>query len=270
MNNLRHSFHDKNSESGFSLVELSIVLVILGLLTGGILTGQSLIRAAELRSITNEYNQYQTAIMAFEGKYLALPGDMPEAHLFWGAAAGDGTFSGGCLYASTGSGKETCSGDGNGEINGFSENVRGWQHLVNAEMIAGNYTGTDGQDSQVGVNIPASKFGGMSGWGLVFYFDASNGVLYPWAWREDFTSGQYLLFGSDDAAFYNFGDVLTPEEAWNIDLKVDDGKPGLGRLIVPDLRDCTTVTDNSDGSRQAASYQLTSEEVSCALLFTAF
>ena len=46
---------------GFSLVELSIVLVILGLLTGGILAGQSLIRAAELRAVTTEYQRYTAA-----------------------------------------------------------------------------------------------------------------------------------------------------------------------------------------------------------------
>ncbi|MGB1540395.1 MAG: prepilin-type N-terminal cleavage/methylation domain-containing protein, partial [Rickettsiales bacterium] len=68
-----------NSKAGFSLVELSIVLVILGLLTGGILGGQSLIRAAELRSVSKEYEKYQTAINIFKDKYFALPGDFNNA-----------------------------------------------------------------------------------------------------------------------------------------------------------------------------------------------
>ena len=66
-------------DKGFSLVELSIVLVILGLLIGGILTGQSLIRAAELRSVTTQYQGYVTAVNTFRDKYFALPGDMPNA-----------------------------------------------------------------------------------------------------------------------------------------------------------------------------------------------
>lgn len=58
----------------FSLVELSIVLVILGLLTGGILAGQSLIRAAELRAVSTEYSRYITATQSFRDKYFAVPG----------------------------------------------------------------------------------------------------------------------------------------------------------------------------------------------------
>ncbi|MGB1539971.1 MAG: prepilin-type N-terminal cleavage/methylation domain-containing protein, partial [Rickettsiales bacterium] len=54
---------------GFSLVELSIVLVILGLLTGGILGGQSLIRAAEMRAIATEYDAWKTAVNVFKDKY---------------------------------------------------------------------------------------------------------------------------------------------------------------------------------------------------------
>jgi prepilin-type N-terminal cleavage/methylation domain-containing protein len=58
---------------GFSLVELSIVLVILGLLTGGILTGQNLIRAAELRSAVTELQRHQASTQSFRDKYFAIP-----------------------------------------------------------------------------------------------------------------------------------------------------------------------------------------------------
>ena len=56
---------------GFSLVELSIVLVILGLLVGGVLSGQSLIRASELRKYTTSADKYKTAILSFRDKYFA-------------------------------------------------------------------------------------------------------------------------------------------------------------------------------------------------------
>ena len=77
-------------QRAFSLVELSIVLVILGLLTGGILAGQSLIRAAELRSVTNEFQRYIVATQSFRDKYFAAPGDITDAHRFWTSAGGNG------------------------------------------------------------------------------------------------------------------------------------------------------------------------------------
>ena len=64
---------------GFTLVELSIVLVILGLLVGGVLTGQSLIRAAELRTVSTQYATFSTAVNTFRDKYFTIPGDMTNA-----------------------------------------------------------------------------------------------------------------------------------------------------------------------------------------------
>ena len=95
-------------KNAFSLVELSIVLVILGLLTGGILGGQSLIRAAELRSVSTEAARYTTAVYSFRDKYMALPGDMPNATAFWGAAPD--------CSAQTASGASTCNGNGDGML----------------------------------------------------------------------------------------------------------------------------------------------------------
>ncbi|PZU43073.1 MAG: prepilin-type cleavage/methylation domain-containing protein, partial [Sphingomonas sp.] len=73
-----HMFSTRQTH-GFSLVELSIVLVILGLLTGGILGGQSLIRAAEIRSIGVDFNRFSTATYTFRDKYMGLPGDITNA-----------------------------------------------------------------------------------------------------------------------------------------------------------------------------------------------
>lgn len=139
---------------GFSLVELSIVLVILGLLTGGILGGQSLIRAAELRSVTTDVNRYSTAVHSFRNKYYALPGDMPNAVRFWGAQAGstaDGTDNT-CIMLdkdSPATDQRTCNGDGNGNIGWLTdfsnvvnmETHRAWQHLANAGLIEGKFAG---------------------------------------------------------------------------------------------------------------------------------
>jgi prepilin-type N-terminal cleavage/methylation domain-containing protein len=129
--------------AGFSLVELSIVLVILGLLVGGVLTGKSLIRAAELRSVTTDQQRFVAAAQIFREKYQAFPGDMTNATAFWGtAAACPGTY----LQPSTDA--TTCNGNGDGGVRGdttgSNESFRFWQQLANAGLIEGQYSGVTG------------------------------------------------------------------------------------------------------------------------------
>jgi type II secretory pathway pseudopilin PulG len=255
------------SKTAFSLVELAIVLVILGLLTGGILTGQSLIRAAELRSVTTEFQRYQTAVHTFRDKYFALPGDMRNATAFWGEMTNCGA------SGPSGTGTQTCNGDGDGQIsenvaNQTGENFLFWQHLANAGLIEGSYSGISGsgssRDNDLGVNSPASKLNN-AGWS-VRYFDtssASNSNSYQ------INYGNNFLFGSDDASFETFLPVLSPEEAWNIDKKIDDGLPAQGKIIAMYWNNlCAAADDGSHASNDfVASYRLNDSSIRCALYF---
>src|SRR5665213_102158 len=65
--------------AGFTLVELSIVLVIIGLIVGGVLVGRDLINAAAMRSQISQIEKYNTAVNTFRGKYGGLPGDLNAA-----------------------------------------------------------------------------------------------------------------------------------------------------------------------------------------------
>ena len=69
-------------QRGFTLIELSIVIVIIGLIAGGILVGKDMIRAAEIRAIATELQHYRAAVKTFEATYDALPGDMTNATEF--------------------------------------------------------------------------------------------------------------------------------------------------------------------------------------------
>ena len=119
-------------QSAFSLIELSIVLVILGLLVGGILAGQSLIEAASLRAIGTEAEKYGIAINSFRVKYNALPGDFADAEKYWGSDTS-------CPWVvSTTPKTATCNGGGDGKIERrgdyrYYEVYRVWQHLANAD-----------------------------------------------------------------------------------------------------------------------------------------
>ena len=65
----------KSQQSGFTLVEIAIVLVIIGLLLGGILKGQELINTAKVKNLANDFRTIPTYIYAYQDKFKALPGD---------------------------------------------------------------------------------------------------------------------------------------------------------------------------------------------------
>lgn len=251
-------------------MELSIVLVILGLLTGGILGGQSLIHAAELRKVSVEYQEWQTAINTFKDKYFQLPGDMNNAIQFWGNAD-DGTHTGECADndADAGTGTETCNGDGNGLIDQDHENLRFWQHLSNAGLISGNYTGVEGSfgagHAVPGENVPATKFGRGGGW-------TPRSIPYSSGDSEDFaySYGQCFRMGAQASyASSTWFPLFTPEELWNIDTKIDDGRPAQGNVIANWWDDCTDAADE-DGltsGGEAASYLLSETGVVCSAFF---
>lgn len=263
----------RTSRLAFTLVELSIVLVILGLLVGGVLAGQSLIHAAELRSVSNEFTSYKTALNAFREKYNALPGDMPNAVRFWGAADG-GTADGSdatCDAVTTAAvGTETCNGNGNRWIGGHmgdwevpTEWFRAWQQMKNAGLVEGNFSGVagpiDGWDCVIGVNVPRSRYPG-AGWTLM----GEGAVPDDAAWFGG-NYGHMLIFGSQQpGGAVTTGDpVLKPEDAFNIDTKMDDGKPGTGLIRTHKnghIPDCVAADDEN--------YLLSGQTNGCYLFFT--
>src|SRR5438046_1016814 len=68
----------RTQQSGFTLVEIAIVLVIIGLLLGGILKGQELINSAKVKNLANDFRVIPTYIYAYQDKFRALPGDDPQ------------------------------------------------------------------------------------------------------------------------------------------------------------------------------------------------
>lgn len=219
MNRARYADH------GFSLVELSIVLVILGLLTGGILSGQSLIRAAELRSVTTEFNRYTTAVGSFRDKYFALPGDMNNSASFgWKDAAGT----------------TVGNGDGNGQIASTATNTTNeislfWVDLANAGLIEGSYTLIANTTLTPAINNPKSKLNNGA-WNIGYLGTVANtsGTYYEGNYNNVF------FFGSGTNAT-SPGGLLKSEEAWNIDTKIDDGKPQTGSFTTLESQGSATA-----------------------------
>lgn len=255
------------ASKGFSLVELSIVLVILGLLTGGILAGQSLIRAAELRSVSADLQRYTSAYYTFRDKYMGLPGDFNKATSFWTSLGGDGYNS--TCQAFAASGTATCNGNGDGIIDtnsvAYGERFRAWQHLANAGLIEGSYTGRDGAATQgnstdtnfniLGTNIPRSR---LNNAGFIIAYRAAVTGDSNW-----YDSGASNIF-----ALQNVGpQPLKPEEAWNIDTKMDDGRPAYGAAVVTKptgswMANCATTAVAS-----TAEYNLSYTGAACGMFY---
>ncbi len=247
--------------AGFSLIELAIVLVILGLLVGGIMSGQSLIRAAEMRSVSTQLGNYQAAVTTFRDKYFALPGDMRNATAFWGAVNATPAT---CRTTSS-STQATCDGDGNGQITSmdagttWSEYFHAWKHLANAGLVEGNYTGikacTPVGCSQSGVNVPAGKMSN-SGFSFGFLFPVTSTTDANWFVGP---YGNFLFFGGNANADMS-GQILEPEEMWNLDTKLDDGIPATGIM-----RTSKTVTNCHATS--GTTYNLANTSPACFIMY---
>jgi len=229
---------------GFSLLELSIVLVIIGLIAGGIVAGSSMIRAAEIRQLITTVDRYKTSTLVFRDKYFALPGDMKNATQFWTSATDGSTNQ--CTNPATdeGAGKQTCNGDGDNNIPVSDttaqtyERYRFWQHLANAELIAADVSGVPdpaksaldlGNRLTAGLNTPDVL--GASVHPETLSCSGACGTMYP-------ENGGLTL---------RYTTLLTAKEAWNVDKKLDDGRPGLG--FIKNQHDnntnCTTSTDET-------------------------
>lgn len=259
-------------QRAFSLVELSIVLVILGLLTGGILTGQSLIRSAEMRKITLAHERYRMAIFTFRDKYFALPSDMPNATRFWGAKTATSCTNNPGVPVNAADG--TCDGNGDGFVynDGNGEFKRVFEQLSLAGLVEGTYRHSVvpplNETQALGVEFPAIGVGKA---GARFsYIGVVNGVnMHPSSLHGN--TGNFLRIGAPSP--YSTGlveGIVKPEEAYNIDMKIDDGRPGTGAFLAhydasdPDV--LTTRCVNNFNSPNAV-YNLTFTNNGCTLWF---
>ena len=260
----------KTSAAAFSLVELSIVLVILGLLTGGILAGQAMIRASELRSVMTDANKYISSAQAFRDRYGALPGDFRDGTKYWGrlnANADCVTNSGAAVNANTG----VCDGDGDWKIRfanspGQSgEFAQFWRELQQAGYIEGSFSGLSpsgtggGSTSQPGYNAPATRIANGV-WGVHY-----EGI-YPGSAAWQFTGDWGTLFNVGGWGLGSWGDanLFTPAEAYAIDKKMDDGAPGTGRVIASNIAVCANAASITDYN---ATYTVSNTSLACALYF---
>ncbi len=115
----------KARQKGFTLVEIAIVLVIIGLLLGGILKGQEMITQAKIKNVIADFSGISAAYHGYQDRYRSIPGDDPGATRWAGATAGSGN---GIVAGAYNSATAT------------DESRLWWDHLRRSGFVAGNGT----------------------------------------------------------------------------------------------------------------------------------
>lgn len=232
---------------GFTLVELSVVLLIIGLIAGSILVGREMIEAAKIRKVVRELEHYATAIAAFKLKYNCLPGDCLNAVAY---------FSQGNNCPVSAGPNGTCNGNDDGFISGwwlqpqvvsqpipYVENHYAWQQLGLAGMVGGQYegigheSGGDGQGfvfNRIGRNIPASSYNSNIGYAIFTATNFSDCVMGPEIlFPISIQIGSLLKNATANNCGHDFlwGAGFSGTAGRAIDSKVDDGLPASGRFL---------------------------------------
>lgn len=256
--------------AAFTLVELAIVLVIIGLIIGGVLAGRDLIDASKRRATIRQFETYKTAALTFYNKYNAIPGDIKNATNFWGTH---------CATALTDPHTDTATCNGNGDgllgqaISGGSDNelFNFWHHLQNAGYITGPiYAGfranATALSTQGNHNVPNAAIGKGVVWSVANVDQRfQTGYVAPGVFSvasENFLEGSYghalqLSCASVNGCSYAVpGHGLTPLEAHDIDTKLDDGLAGSGNIVIREYsqiyglrRNCGLKPDGTDAMK---------------------
>jgi len=209
----------KQPQKGFTLIEIAIVLVIIGLLLGGILKGQELINSARVRNLADSTSGIQAAYFGFMDRYRKVPGD-------WGISAADDAIGGTINSGGNDNGRLDNSGD-------WTEPNALWEHLSKAGFISGSYVGPTVQPTTTNKAAPLNPF------------NAAMVVARSDHYQDTGTPSRRLLL--------IVGRGTPVDIARELDTKLDDSNPDQGsvRATLDDGNITTFIGTNRPGGREA-------------------
>jgi prepilin-type N-terminal cleavage/methylation domain-containing protein len=249
--------------AAFTLMEMAVVLVIIGLMSGSVILGTNVVRSQQINQVLEDAGTYRNAMSLFETSYSSLPGDFSGAVAVWGAVGGGAS----CATPATDTddgGKKTCDGDDDGTIESSNyESFRAFQQMMAAGLIAGRYTGvyvTGGTTYAVpGTNSPVGAVKNST------YFLDSYGDLTSDTDRYDGDYNNVLIYGLKTTNSYPTTAAITAKEAYMIDAKEDDGYPGFGNIL--SWKPAFHANCSSSATASSATYYKNSTSDVCGLFF---
>jgi len=229
----------KLNQNGFTLIEIAIVLVIIGLLLGGVLKGQELINTARVRALSNTVDGITSAWFSFQDRYRGFPGDYSQAsvNLPGGTTATDATKV------------------GNGLVDTDEERALVWEQLQQAGYITGSYDGvaTNTKANEYGCNLTTCPDNGFGTGMILSYGDLQQ--AQPGVNAHELITGRGIPV-----------DVIA-----ELDRKVDDGQPSAGAMQLGiDGTNWSVSAACKTGTAPNEVYQLQTPSSDCAAVFRNF
>ncbi|MBF0453832.1 MAG: prepilin-type N-terminal cleavage/methylation domain-containing protein [Magnetococcales bacterium] len=217
------------SQAGFTLIEIAIVVVIIGLLLGGVLKGQEMIKSARTHNVVDQGNAIKAAVLGFSDRYRALPGDYSVATENipgLNGENGDGNRRIGYSVKMTGTDTTLPEIDA---ANRGAETAYAWKHLARAGYVSGSF------DGKPLANLGTTTAGDVALWSCPATTCMSNA----------FNGSMVLVYANEQSGRNTSSDVAMSNQLWTganlpveiiaeIDRKIDDGNPANGSIRVAD------------------------------------
>ena len=222
------------AQTGFTLVELAVVMIIIGLMIGGILQGKTMITNAKVTKTIEMVTEIDAAMVMFKDRYNILPGDIPLAQVqipgctaasFCQNGDGDGAIDDNATPPSTENvGWATDFSD----VTVWGENTQTWKHLVLTELLGGKVAAANA-DPAAGLNWGTTHPEAPMGGGFEILYDpvTAMGIV-----THMLRLSPRMIFGEGTGVDRINLYALKPLEAEMMDQKFDDGLPKSGRMFV--------------------------------------